>query len=910
MPVARVPASQQPVARVLPLLGLPHLDRLFDYYVPEAFNSLVLVGCRVRVRFSGRLVDAIVYGRSSTSSHGGRLSFIDRVISPAPVLTPAIAQAVEMLADRYAGIRSDIVRQAIPNRHAGAEKADFSAPWEDLGAVTEPDLSGWTSYRYGPSFVDAVISRVRPAARSAEIRTWLTMSRDESLQRQRVAKPRGEDNEATTTGAEDDGQAAETTDGKHGRPVLSLVQQDTAASATARIPASEGKRKKSKSGKRRAPDSWKHKQHAPLNSAVPAPPKEPWETETTSILAEHQTKTTTGDFAESFSHGEQAWAGQGSKPADTDEREPNVPANQEDITAVQTRTPAAQAGPESLEVGDRREADRDRPEGVGDRREADRDRPRREADGNRVEEDADPGAAAASSERAAAVPRAAWQLLPGEKWEELIAALAAKVAIDGGGVLIVVPDARDVARVETELRAFVAAKQCTTLEASLGHQARYRRFLSILSGQSRIVVGTRSAAYAPVENLSLIVCMFDSDDSLVDPRAPYCHAREVLTTRSTIEGAALVIGGFTRTAEVELFVETRWMHPLEAPQPVLEQKRPRIEAVGESSLAYTHDPHAAYARIPSRAFSVVREALGKHLPVLVSVPRAGYIPTLACQDCRAPARCRYCNGPLRLNQADAIAPPYCGWCGRPAANHHCLECGSTRLRAVVRGSDRTAEELGRAFINVPVVSSSSDHIIDTVDSEPRIVVATPGAEPRAEDGFGAAIILDTWAVLSRADLRAHEEALTQWAETASRVRADGHVVVMAEPTLAVVRYFLQWNMPGAAYHELASRSEVRFPPTVHMAAIDGPMDTISEFLDHVELPPGAEILGPVDLPVGVRMPAEYDTAQWGVPQRVLIRSALGPRAELGGALRKARALNAAMANRTRMRIQVDPLHIG
>ena len=136
--------------------------------------------------------------------------------------------------------------------------------------------------------------------------------------------------------------------------------------------------------------------------------------------------------------------------------------------------------------------------------------------------------------------RAAWQVAPGDDWAAALAALAAKVAIDGGGALIVLPDQKDVDRMAAALAEHVGPKQITTLTASLGPQARYSRFLSVLHGQGRLVIGTRSAAFAPVNNLKLAVVMFDGDDSLVDPRAPYTHAREVLTTRSAVEKASPV----------------------------------------------------------------------------------------------------------------------------------------------------------------------------------------------------------------------------------------------------------------------------------------------------------------------------------------------------------------------------------
>ena len=112
------PAAEAPVARVLPMLGLAHLDRPFDYLVPEGHADAVQPGVRVRVRFAGRLVDAIVLERASTSRHEGTLRFIERVISPEVVAPGKVRELVDALADRYAGVRSDIYRSAIPARHA------------------------------------------------------------------------------------------------------------------------------------------------------------------------------------------------------------------------------------------------------------------------------------------------------------------------------------------------------------------------------------------------------------------------------------------------------------------------------------------------------------------------------------------------------------------------------------------------------------------------------------------------------------------------------------------------------------------------------------------------------------------------------------------------------------------------
>src|SRR5690606_5441100 len=113
----------------------------------------------------------------------------------------------------------------------------------------------------------------------------------------------------------------------------------------------------------------------------------------------------------------------------------------------------------------------------------------------------------------------------------------------------------------------------------------------------------------------------------------------------------------------------------------------------------------------------------------------------------------HCGGPLALHAPRAAAS--CRWCGRAAAAYACPHCRGRRLRAAVVGARRTAEELGRAFPGVPVRTSGRDAVLATVPDEPALVVATPGAEPVVDGaGYGAVLLLDTWALLTRADLRA------------------------------------------------------------------------------------------------------------------------------------------------------------
>lgn len=687
-----------PVARVLPLLGMPHLDRLFDYAVPEKWDAEAQPGVKVRVRFAGRLVDALLVERRRTTDHVGDLSPLNRVISPVQILPPHLWELVNRLADRYAGTRSDVIRAIVPARHATAEKSGLfggGASWEDLygslvarddliAAPREAAAVGWAAYRHADSFLAAVL-----AAR------------------------------------------------------------------------------------------------------------------------------------------------------------PGSPA------------------------------------------------------------------------------RASWLWTPGEDWAARLAEMAATVAWDGGGVLLVAPDQRDVDRITAALRRFLSAAQITELTAQVGPAARYRRHLAVLAGQGRVVVGTRSAASAPVQNLRLAVLVGDGEDALVDPRAPYLHARDVLRMRSELEECALLVGGAHRTAEIQQWVEQGFTPTLRPEPTALRDRMPWIHALDD-----THDAHQNYSRMPSAGYKAIRRTLDAGHPVLVQVPRRGYAPSVACSSCRTPARCRRCNGPLEIprggsdaqDSAAAAAAPHCRWCGAMEGNFTCTSCGGHALRMTVIGQERTAEELGRAFPGVGVTVSGGGQVKDVIADAPRLVVATPGAEPLVDGGlYGAAVLMDTWLSLGRADLRATEQTLRQWMEASCLVAARedaGEVVLVAPTSDPTAQQLIRWDPEGAAAAELATRVEAGFPPAVTLVAADGTAASLDQLQD-AWTPPSSvvddgdvELLGPVELPAGVRRPAGLGDTEAELARRLIIRVPAGHEEEVGASLRAALSIRATRRQNDPLRVVVDPVRVG
>ncbi|MEU7997462.1 primosomal protein N', partial [Micromonospora sp. NPDC049060] len=101
---------------------MAHLDRPFDYLVPAELDADAVPGVRVKVRFAGQLVDGWLLERADDSGHTGRLAYLEKVVSPEPVLAPEVARLARAVADRYAGNLADVLRLAVPPRHARVEK--------------------------------------------------------------------------------------------------------------------------------------------------------------------------------------------------------------------------------------------------------------------------------------------------------------------------------------------------------------------------------------------------------------------------------------------------------------------------------------------------------------------------------------------------------------------------------------------------------------------------------------------------------------------------------------------------------------------------------------------------------------------------------------------------------------------
>ena len=370
------------------------------------------------------------------------------------------------------------------------------------------------------------------------------------------------------------------------------------------------------------------------------------------------------------------------------------------------------------------------------------------------------------------------------------------------------------------------------------------------AGRGRVVVGTRAAAFAPVHDLGLVVLWDDGDDLYAEPRAPYPHTREMLLLRAEREGTAALLGGFARTVEAEHAGAHR-LGP-RARRCRASVLRERVTVQRRRRQRRRAGPRPARPRSRGcRRRSTTRSATGSRAgPVLVQTPRLGYAAALACERCRTAGALPRCQGPLALpGRRSAAALPLVRHrpaAAGPAASAATAGCGrrSSATRAPPRSSAAPSRRrrCGRR--------RPATRVLAEVGPEPAIVVATPGAEPVAEGGYAAVVLLDTWLMLARPDLRTAEEAVRRWANAVGLVRPGGRAVGGGRPC-----------RPGACRRWCAGTRRLRrargepsaptahLPPASRLATITGePGRRRRRRSPCSPLPAGAEVLGPV--PVG------------------------------------------------------------
>ena len=412
--------------------------------------------------------------------------------------------------------------------------------------------------------------------------------------------------------------------------------------------------------------------------------------------------------------------------------------------------------------------------------------------------------------------------LPG--WIVNMLCEADKTVQSGFSTILLVPDFRDQQLLRKALENSKLSEHYVDFSSEQTGSKRYDAFLRCTLEGKHIVVGSRSTLFAPIQNLGLIVFYDDGDASLQDQQSPYAHARDIALIRQKIDQCSLKFIGHARSSEVQRLVDIKYLQATD-------------EVFAAPKLAFDE----TNARVSTLAWQAIREA-SVDGPVLVQVSSRGVARTAYCQECSTRALCSRCNGPIWI---DSSSTPRCRWCNAQNLAFACSKCKSQKIRQGYGGATRTVAEFGAAFPGLQLIEATGENKVLSVNGKKKIVIATPGAEPEAKNGYSAVIILDASQTLNRDSLRAKEDAIRQWSNAIAKLSPSGRAVIVGVPLHLGQRLAL-WQQTEIAQDELENRRELNFPPHLRIGSIEGPVDTISQIVSEVKVE-AVEFLGPITL---------------------------------------------------------------
>ena len=404
-----------------------------------------------------------------------------------------------------------------------------------------------------------------------------------------------------------------------------------------------------------------------------------------------------------------------------------------------------------------------------------------------------------------------------------------------GSILIVAPDEKDVERLYTSLHPHF--ENVLPLTSSLSREDRYRNYLLAMRTEVSVVIGTRSAIFAPVKKLGTIIIYKESSPEHYEVRSPGWNTSTIAAIRRDLEGINLIFTGFTPSVRAAFLIDSGELKYI--------NKRTEVNVQAFSPTEGT--------LLPGRIFSEIKKALLKG-PVLFIAARKGYGNALLCAHCRNVAVCT-CGG--RLSVASKNLPPTCVHCGVSYDPWRCTFCNRDKQYLAGRGIDRAAEEISRAFPGFPVLISAGDVIKERVEAKPSLVLSTPGAQPQVDGGYAAIVILDATRFFSHTDISSQERARELIFESASLIKESGKVLLVIDESHPIVAAVARWNIAPLLKRELADREELKLPPMVTSAVIvvEAASSTqiasgLNKALSDGRLPPTSRIYGPTLLPKG------------------------------------------------------------
>ena len=445
----------------------------------------------------------------------------------------------------------------------------------------------------------------------------------------------------------------------------------------------------------------------------------------------------------------------------------------------------------------------------------------------------------------------------------------------GRSAILLVPEIGLTPAVAADLHQ-IFGDEVAILHSALSDRERAEQWHRIKRGDARMVVGTRSAVFAPVSDLALIIVDEEHDSSYKQEETPRYHARDVAVMRAKMANAVVVLGSATPSLESYFNAKKNKYTLIELPDRVEQRPLPEVEIV-DMRQEFQETGHEQV--ISRKLAAEIRDRLGKKEQVMVLLNRRGYSPVVLCRTCGKKLECANCA--IALTHHKREHKMVCHYCGYTApVPKACVHCGSEYIYFLGTGSEKLEEFLHGMFPQARIARLDRDTVRGHEDFERTLNALNEGELDllvgtqmiaKGHDIHGVTLVgvVGADAALGMPDFRAAErtfQLLTQVAGRAGRGQSPGKVILQ---TYFQDHYAVQYagRHDFAAFYEkeLRFRSWMHYPPYSVIANVLVRSDkldealrwsgTIGNWFDKTRHE-GVRVLGPAAAPI-VRLKRDY-----------------------------------------------------
>jgi primosomal protein N' (replication factor Y) len=410
----------------------------------------------------------------------------------------------------------------------------------------------------------------------------------------------------------------------------------------------------------------------------------------------------------------------------------------------------------------------------------------------------------------------------------------------GRSSILLVPEIGLTPAVAADLHQ-VFGGEVAILHSALSHPERAEQWHRIKRGEARVVVGTRSAVFAPVSDLALIIVDEEQDASYKQEETPRYHARDVAVMRAKMADAMVVLGSATPALESYYNAAQNKYALVELPDRVERRPLPEVQLIDMKQEFQETGREQVVSRELARE---VGERLARHEQVMILLNRRGYSPVVLCRACGKTLECKNCA--IAMTHHKRARRMECHYCGYTAAVPvTCVHCGSEYVYFLGTGSEKLEELLHRMFPQARIGRLDRDTVRGKEDFE-RVLSALNEGEldllvgtqmiAKGHDVHGVTLVgvVGADVALGLPDFRAAErtfQLLTQVAGRAGRGETPGKVILQTYfPDHYAVQHAARHDFAGFYEKELRFRSWMHYPPYSALANVLIRSDQLDEVL--------------------------------------------------------------------------------